>query len=272
MPNITDIIANTPQPRTTQSIARDLRALGIREGDTIIVHCSLSSLGWINGGAVALILALTDVLTPEGTLVMPAHSGDWSDPINWNNPPVPEAWKQQIRDTMPAFDPAITPTRAIGTVAELFRTFPGVVRSSHPSLSFSARGKHAAAIVENHSLENALGEGSPLARLYDLDASVLLLGVGYGSNTSMHLSEYRSGVRETIFSGAPILENGQRVWKQYQDIDFDSDEFHSIGADFEKQNSVRTGAVGSANCRLMKVKELVDFGTNWLMTAHAISL
>ena len=48
----------------------------------------------MNGGAVAAILALMDAITEDGTLVMPAHSGDLSDPENWCNPPVPEDWKQ----------------------------------------------------------------------------------------------------------------------------------------------------------------------------------
>ncbi len=263
-----DLIANTLTPRTRDSLASDLRALGICEGDTVIVHSSLSSLGWVNGGAVALIYALMDAVTSRGTLVMPAHSGDLSDPQNWGNPPVPEEWKQLIRDTMPAYDPAITPTRGIGKVPELFRRFPKVLRSGHPALSFSAWGKHAAFITEDHRLPDALGEQSPLARLYELSAKVLLIGVGHDKNTSLHLSEYRSGVRQRVMQGAPVMENGERIWRQYADIEMDSDEFTAIGEDFEKEKGMKTGVVGSADCRVMGVRELVDYGTQWLMQTH----
>ena len=59
-------------------------------------------------------------------------------------------------------------------------------------MSFAAWGKHAEFVTDGHSLDNGLGETSPLARVYDLDGYVLLLGVDYDSNTSFHLAEYRA--------------------------------------------------------------------------------
>ena len=50
----------------------------------------------------------------------------------------------------------------------------------------------ASHIVDDHSLDFGLGESSPLARIYDLNGFVLLLGASHGSNTSMHLAEYRA--------------------------------------------------------------------------------
>lgn len=257
------IIASTPTPRTRESLAQDFRSLGIQSGMVLIVHSSMASLGWVNGGPVTVIQALQDVLTPAGTLVMPAHSGDYSDPAKWAAPPVPEDWWQLIRESMPAFDPRYTPTQGIGQVAEIFRTFPGVRRSYHPSLSFSAWGKQAGQITEQHSLAFSMGEDSPLARIYDLDGWVLLLGVGYDRNTSIHLAEYRAVRRKETMEGAPVFENGSRIWKEYQDIELDAERFPSIGADFEWQNHLIFGDVGNAQARLMRQRELVDFAVNW---------
>ncbi|HYN89554.1 MAG TPA: AAC(3) family N-acetyltransferase [Ardenticatenaceae bacterium] len=261
-----EAIEGAPLPRTRESLAADLRRLGLDAGMTVLVHSSLSALGWVCGGPVAVIQALLDAIAPGGTLVMPAHSGDYSDPANWRHPPVPETWVAIIRDTMPAFDPRVTPTRRMGRIAELFRTWPGAVRSDHPAVSFAAWGQHAQRIVAGHALDFSLGEQSPLARLYDLDGWVLLLGVGHANNTSFHLAEYRAGKAKPEVNAAPLMEAGRRVWKSYQDIELDSDRFDALGAAFDAQGYTRTGPVGSATARLFPQHPAVDFAVHWLST------
>lgn len=126
------VIENTKTPNTISTLVRDFHNLGIKPGMTLLVHSSLSSIGWVCGGAVSVIQALEEVLTDEGTLVMPAHSCSLSDPSHWQFPPVPEFWWQTIKDEMPVFDKDLTPTQGMGAIAETFRKQSGVVRSSHP--------------------------------------------------------------------------------------------------------------------------------------------
>ena len=140
-----DAVLAATAPATRASLAAELAALGVPRGGVLIAHLSLSALGWTAGGALALLDALGDALGPEGTLVLPAFSSDLSEPSRWQAPPVPEAWWETIRAELPAFDPARTPTRGLGRAPELFRTLPGVQRSTHPTSSFAARGPLAAA-------------------------------------------------------------------------------------------------------------------------------
>ena len=107
-------------PNTKNSIMEDLRKMGVKEGMTVIVHSSLSSIGWVNGGEVAVIQALMEVVTEEGTIIMPTQSALLSDPSEWEMPPVPKEWWQPIRDTMPAFHPSYTPTYGMGKIPEVF--------------------------------------------------------------------------------------------------------------------------------------------------------
>lgn len=257
-------IEQSDRPRTRSTLAEELRRAGLAAGKTVLVHSSLSALGWVSGGPVAMVLALMDVLTLEGTLVMPTYSGDYSDPADWENPPVPESWWQPIRATMPAFDPRYTPTRGMGAIPEAFRRWPGVHRSDHPQYSFAAWGKYAEQVTGSHELAHSLGEGSPLARVYDLDGWVLLLGVGYESNTSFHLAEYRVPNRPLTVVGAPIFVEGQRRWVTYEDVELDSDPFPEIGEAMEAENRVIVGRAGSAQVRTFSQRMAVDFARDWL--------
>lgn len=256
------------KPVTPSALSRDLRKLGLRAGMTVIVHTSLSRLGWVPGGAQGVIEALTRVLTDEGTLVMPTHTGHLTDPASWVSPPVPEAWWKTIRKEMPPYDPALTPTRAMGVVAETFRKHPDARRSAHPHVSFAALGPNAERIVREHPLGDMLGERSPLARLYDLDAHVLLAGVTHANNTCIHLGETRAEfpTKQRVEEAAPMVVDGKRRWVTFKDLRPVDDDFGDLGEDFALTGRERRGPLGWGEGRLMRVREIVDFAQAWLAT------
>ena len=262
------VVGKTKILATVESLQTDFKALGIEKGMVLLVHSSLSAMGWVCGGAVAVIIALQKVLGETGTLVMPTHSTDLSDPSQWENPPVPESWWETIRETMPAYDPGLTPTRSMGKIVETFRKQEGVLRSTHPQSSFCASGPQASYIINNHSLAYGFGEHSPLARIYDLNGFVLLLGVEHSSNTSIHLAEYRANfpTKRVVQDGAPISQAGARTWTTFEDIDVDDSDFDRLGADFLHSDDgklVRHGKVAIANCQLMPQRAVVNFAVGW---------
>ncbi|MCK5759394.1 MAG: AAC(3) family N-acetyltransferase [Clostridiales bacterium] len=258
------IIENTKRPNTVASLYKELIDLGIKKGDILLVHSSLSSIGWICGGPQALIETLLKSVGKNGTLVMPAHSGDWSNPEKWSNPPVPKDWVPIIQKNMPAFDKALTPTRGIGRTAELFRTLKDTLRSDHPLVSFAANGKYAEEITSNHPLNSQFGMNSPLGSMYKLNAKVLLLGVGYDSCTSFHLSEVLTEKMAKEKYGTSKLVDGVREWVWFEDYESDSDDFDKIGNKFEEISKVNSGKIGNADCTLFSMKDGVDFATTWL--------
>lgn len=259
-------VRRADRPVTVDDIETALREVGVTSGSTVIVHCSLSRLGWVVGQAVAVVRALESVVGAAGTIVMPAHTGV-GDPSMWEAPPVPESWWSTIRDSWPAFDPSLTPMRQMGAVAECFARQPGVVHSGHPALGFVAVGSRAHELMHPHPLEDALGEGSPLSRLYDASADVVLLGVGHDNNTSLHLSETRAlGADAPIVSdGAPLVTDGERRWVEYVHVDYDASDFAAVGEAYvEAGGSQWRAPLGAGAVRRFPMRELVDFAAPWI--------
>src|SRR5574344_422060 len=254
------------KPVTYTTLLSDSIRIGIKPGMNLLVHSSLSSIGWVCGGVVSVIKALEEAITTDGTLMMPAHSSDLSDPSHWENPPVPESWWEIIRKEMPVFDNSLTPTREMGVIAESFRKQTGVKRSNHPSASFCAWGKNTDYILQDNHYDYPQNEKSPLGRLYDLNGYVLLLGVNYDKNTSFHLAEYQSTYRgkKIVSDGFPIIKDGKKEWYEYEDILYYSDDFIKIGKDFETTNKCKIGLIGNARSILFPQKDLVDFSVKWM--------
>ncbi|GAA4603996.1 AAC(3) family N-acetyltransferase [Actinoplanes octamycinicus] len=252
-------------PHTVATVAADLRALGLTGGDTVIVHSSVRSIGFVAGDVQAVVRALLDVLGPAGTLVVPTHTPGNTDPADWVNPPVPADWWPVIRANGPGFDPLRTPSHRMGILPETVRTWPGARRSDHPQVSFAALGAEAAEIVADHAPAEAFGDGSPLGAIYRLGGKVLLIGCGHRRNTSLHLAEARQEQPPMTDYGSAVLgPDGAARWLTWTAPDHDVVHFEEIGAAFEATGAVTIGTVGEATARLMPQRELVDFATGWL--------
>jgi aminoglycoside 3-N-acetyltransferase len=256
-----------------RTLTDDLLRLGVAPGGVLLMHSSFKSVGFVPGGPQAVVQAVLDALGPDGTLVVPTHTSDNSDPKDWSRPPVPADWWEPIRHEAPGFDPDRTPASAwMGVLAETARTWPGARRSDHPQVSFAAVGPHADAIVTGHRLDDALGESSPLGAVNRLGGQVLLLGVGHDSNTSMHLAEWRQPDPPRHTVGASIRQpDGTARWVTWSDVEEDEGAFAQIGADLEDTGVVRVGSVGRATARLMDQRAVVDFATSWIGLSRAAS-
>ena len=243
-----------------------IKAVGLQKGDSVMVHTSLGKIGYVCGGAQTVIEALIETVGENGTIMMPTQSWKNLDPetgVHWD---ADQADWDRIRKNWPAYNKAITPTNTMGAVAEMFRSWPGAIRSDHPARSVAAWGKNAEYLTKNHDLSNIFGDASPIGKLYELDGKVLLIGVDYDKNTSIHLADVRAEYpgKHTCVEHSAVMENGKRVWKAYETLFVDGEDFIGIGAAFEAAHTVNTADIGGAKIKLMKQRELVDFAVEWI--------
>lgn len=163
-------------------LAADLARMGIAQGDTLFIHSSLKSLGYIDGGATTVVQALQDAVGPQGTLVIPTYYMPGGS----------------IRATCEmqdyVFDVRKDGTN-MGRLPESFLACTGIHRSVHPTHSVSAWGRHAAYLTEaHHRAPSVFGEGSPWQRIVDVEhAKVLGLGISMGPVTFYHVLEDAMG-------------------------------------------------------------------------------
>jgi aminoglycoside 3-N-acetyltransferase len=210
-------------------LVRQLHALGVERGGLLLVHTALSKVGTNPG---ALIDALLEALGKEGTLVMPSMADD---------------------DDVP-FDRATMPCRAVGLVADAFRRMPGVLRSDNPH-AFAAYGPLASRITQPHPIDVPHGVDSPPGRVFHLNGSVLLLGVGHDCNTTVHVAEAIAGVRYRQPKYATVLENGIPKRYEYGETDHCCEKFALLDEWLGARQ--RRGRVGNADARLARSRDIV---------------
>ena len=256
-------LSNEETLQTKKKLVDDLSSIGLEPGMILMVHSSLSSIGWVLGGAPTVITALFDVIGHQGTLAMPAATPHCSDPASWDDPIIPETWFDEIRAHLPVFDPDITPT-SMGAIAECFRTWPGTQRSNHPLSSVCANGRLAEDIISEHALAYSEGKGTPFEKLYNMNCWILLIGVGFNRCTALHFAESLVATRRVTTSRFPTLKDGQRIWVEVPDMANDnSTHFPIVGEQFVTSKMATLGSIGSAKSMLFSMRELVDFASRY---------
>lgn len=159
-----------------KDLIMDLKDMGIKQGDIILVHSSLKSIGYVIGGAKTVIEALMEVIGQEGTLVIPTY-------------PLSGTMLSKCLKNDYIFDYKSTPT-GLGSIPAEFLKVEGIFRSIHPTHSISAFGKYAREITEKHHLGNkTYGVNSPWGKVIELNGKFLGIGISLGPTTQYHFIE-----------------------------------------------------------------------------------
>jgi aminoglycoside 3-N-acetyltransferase len=219
------------------------RDLGINPGDTVFVHSSLSSMGHVEGGAVAVVAALLGALGEQGTLAAPAFTFGGATTFE----------RVGARSDM-------------GQISEQVRTHPLARRSIHLQHSVSAVGPKAAEITCVHGASAWAADG-PFWQLCALDAHILMLGVSYLTCTFFHLIEQLVQVpyRQWVYTDGSVREpDGTKrllpTWTFTQGPGFQGNDFNKFGRFLEEKGLVQVKPVGNAIARLFKAADALHMG------------
>ena len=260
---------------TRSGLVRDLKDLGLRSGGVVMVHCRLSALGHVVGGAETVVRAVLDALGPGGTLV--AYTG-WQDAPPDDLEVLNKEARRAYLDEQPAYDPRVAPARRDhGRVPEALRTWPGALHSGHPEAGVAAVGPLAWEITASHPDDDAYGAGTPYARLVDLGGQVAMLGAPLDTVTLVHHAEAVAKVQDKrrVLYRYPVFEGDQRVWRMFSDIDTSEGALpyeHLIAEDYIAYIARsalaagygRSGQLGEATAHLFEARPLVEHAVSWM--------
>jgi aminoglycoside 3-N-acetyltransferase len=236
---------------TKQEIIDGLQAIGLKQGDVVLIHTAMRTFGHIDGGAATAVEAFLEVLGPRGTLVAPAftfcHEGE-DDPV---------IDPRQDRSEM-------------GTITEAVRQHPQALRSTAYRHSFSALGRRARVITEVDPALSSFDLRSSFGVMLALDTQVVLCGLTYQSSTSHHFAELVCDVsyRETIPLTVKVrLADGSIIDQPMTDYQPRSEggsyygtrhpDFIRLGQMLEERGLVGTAFIGNAAVRRFSLRELV---------------
>ncbi|MCU0311476.1 MAG: AAC(3) family N-acetyltransferase [Acidimicrobiales bacterium] len=264
----------TEEARTPEELVRDLRALGISEGDLVMVHASLRAIGPVQGGAAGVIEALDAAVGPTGTVTMLLGArDDW----DWVNSRPEDERPALLADAAP-FDPLTTPAQPdVGTLAEVLRRHPGTVVDDNPEGRFAARGAGAAELVADTPWDDYYGPGSVLARLVAGGGKVLRMGADPDTTSVLHHAEYLAEVpdklrvrryRKVLGPDGPEV----RVVEALDDEDGivpeadqpATDYFALILDAYLATGRATVGRVGDADSHVLDAADMVAFGARWM--------
>jgi aminoglycoside 3-N-acetyltransferase len=251
-----------------QELAEGFRELGVGPGDTLMVHASVRAVGTVAGGPDQIHLALKDALTGDGTLIMYASCPEFYDEVGRGH--LTGDQERALLEKLPAFDPfTARAARDNGTLVEFLRTYPGSMVNQHVA-RFVVWGKHAADLISSQPWNDAFGHESALERFVQLDGRILLLGCDHDTVTFLHYAEHIvdiPGKRVARFK-VPVIENGERVWRDMQEVDTSGEGAHPNWPDrffarlvdaYMAQTDNRGGRVGDAQCFLLNSRGLLEF-------------
>jgi aminoglycoside 3-N-acetyltransferase len=238
---------------TKEQLIADLKNIGVSKGDSLLVHSSLSKIGFVKGGPQTVIEALCEAIGSEGTLLFPTF------PAKGRN-------KTHLEEN-PFFDIRSTSSQ-MGSITECFRKMDGVLRSFHPTDPVAAKGPLAEYYTNSHFGQlTPYNENSPFRKLCDKNGKILMLGTTLnGACTNLHTLEDAVDFKypvydDKIFEVRMIDNDGTQKMMQtkvHNPVYSAKRNCDALKSIFEKNGVLITGKVGEAETMLINAKKMLE--------------
>jgi len=251
----TETVPRNVEPRkvSPDELTEAFERLGLREGDSVIMHASLDTIGAVDGGAAMVLHRLLGVLGKSGTLLMPTFTSITRHATAHENHTKPGCWCEGREDRHLPFIPDLQPDRNIGSIAQRLCSWPSSRRSSHPAYSFVAVGKHGDELVRDYSLDDPL---LPIKRFLKQDPKTLAVGVGLDSVTAIHVAEQLRLYAKFVRERALTFTSKGRTWVDITALGC-SNGFEKLKAHLGSKDSRET-MIGAASSQVYSMKRLIE--------------
>lgn len=245
-----------------EEIMEILEDIGVFKGMILYVDANINNIPYTIGGIQTWISCLMEKVGFEGTIIMPSFTMQHLDPSTLKE--VSRDLYPRVRTSINPYDKKLSKVSEEGNFAEVFLKYESVYRSSHPVYSFAAWGKYAKMICEKHPLHFALSKQSPLGKIYELGAFVLLIGKTYSSCSALHLSRYMDKSALVKVNTAAIQMRTKMQWKAMLEVDLSNAEYQVIGELLEKNGVVNTQDLRSGEVKLFSLREIIQLAGQYM--------
>ena len=234
-----------PDGLTVDDLVAAFRELGLRPGDDVLVHGSLSSLGHVEGGAGAVCEALVRAVSPGGTACCPTITGH----------------RRYSRANPPRFSPE--DGCWTGAIPEAMRKRPDAIRSLHPTHSVACVGPRARDLAAGHERSwTPCGPDSPYVRLARSGGRILFIGCDLECNTTFHSVEELAGLgyvcQKTPVDAVVLTPGGEETISMKIHLYGPERNFSRAAPLLEEAGALKRGKVGEADCLLVESGPMVE--------------
>jgi aminoglycoside 3-N-acetyltransferase len=235
-------------------LSEGFACLGLQDGDSVMLHASLESMGTVDGGAAMVLHRLTRAIGKNGTLLMPTFTSVTRHATAHSDFTLEGCWCEEWESRHIPFIPELQPDKEIGAIAHRLCSWPSSRRSKYPAYSYVAVGNHGDEMVRETDLKDPL---LPARKLLKHNPRVLTVGVGLPTVTAIHLAEEKMLSSKFVKERALAMSSKGQMWVDIRSIGC-SNGFEKLRPVIGPAVDLRQTTIGRAKVESYSMKDLVE--------------